>query len=254
MNDFIIGIHSIAAALKNKKRQHIELVATDDGLTDFLKKTKIQKKDLPVEARLLSPHLLQEEARDYFREKNLDFQRVPGGIFLVSHEIETFDPGWLRDKIESSSRMRILALDQISDVHNGAAILRTASFFGIDVIILPQEKSFGLTPSFFRIASGATEFVPMVRSPHLTRTLNMMKEVGVEVWGLSEHAENPLSDEDLKKEKICLVLGSEDEGLSNSVMRSVSRTLSLKSQGEIKSLNVSAAAALALQLCFSGSK
>jgi 23S rRNA (guanosine2251-2'-O)-methyltransferase len=252
--DLIIGIHSIAAALKNKNRQPIELIATDEGLTEFLKKTKLQKKEISAEIKLLSPHLVQEEARALYREKNLDYQRVPGNIFLLSHELESFDPGWLRSKIENSEKIRILALDNISDVHNGAAILRTASFFGVDVVIIPQEKSFGLTPSFFRIASGATEFVPLVRTSNLTRTLTQMKEAGVEVWGLSEHSESSLTSEDLKKNKVCLVLGSEDEGLSNAVMRVVSSTLSLTSQGQIKSLNVSAAATLALQLCFPASE
>lgn len=248
--DLIIGIHSIAAALKNKNRQQVELIATDDGLNEFLKKSKLQKKEITAEIKLLSPHLVQEEARALYREKNLDYQRVPGNIFLLCHELESFDPGWLRTKIEKSEKIRILALDNISDVHNGAAILRTASFFGVDVVIIPQEKSFGLTPSFFRIASGATEFVPMVRTSNLTRTLTQIKEAGVEVWGLSEHSEKPLSGEDLMKNKVCLVLGSEDEGLSHAVMRVVTNTLSLSSQGEIKSLNVSAAATLALQLCF----
>lgn len=248
--DLIIGIHSIAAALRNKNRQPVELIATDEGLTEFLKKTKIQKKEISAEIKLLSPHLVQEEARALYREKNLEYQRVPGNIFLLAHELEAMDPGWLRSKVEKADKIRILALDNISDVHNGAAILRTASFFGVDVVIIPQEKSFGLTPSFFRIASGATEFIPLVRTSNLTRTLTQLKEVGVEVWGLSEHSESALTGEDLKNNKACLVLGSEDDGLSHSVMRVVGKTLSLTSQGEIKSLNVSAAATLALQLCF----
>jgi 23S rRNA (guanosine2251-2'-O)-methyltransferase len=248
--DLIIGVHSITAALRNKNRQHIELVATDEGLSDFLKKSKLTKKELTTNLRLMSPHSLQEEARAIYREKNLDFQRVPGGIFLLSHQLETFDPGWLKEKIHRSEKMRILALDQVSDVHNGAAILRTACFFGVNCVVLPQEKSFGFTPGFFRIASGATEFLSLVRTSNLTRTLTMLKEAGVQVWGLSEHAPSPLNSQDSEKKNICLVLGSEEDGLSHSIMRVVDKTLSLTSQGEIQSLNVSAAAALALQLCF----
>ena len=250
MRDLIIGSHSIAAALQNPRRSHLELMATDEGWIDFLKRTKVDQRKLAMKPRLLASHAFQEEARRLYREEDLEFQRVPGGVLLVSDSLEAFDPGWLRDKVTSSTRLRILALDQVSDVNNGAAILRTASFFGVDVVILPQEKSFGMSPSFFRIASGATEFVTIVRSSHLTRTLTMLKEAGVAVWGLSEHSPEPLTQEDLSQPKICLVLGAEDDGLSNSVMRTVSKTLSLTSQGAIKSLNVSAAATLALQLCF----
>lgn len=250
MRDLIIGSHSIAAALQNPRRTHFEIIATDDGWTDFLKRTKFDARKAPLKPRLLASHAFQEEARGLYRAEELEYQRVPGGVLLVSEPLEVFDPGWLRDKIRESSQLRILALDQVSDVNNGAAILRTASFFGVDVVVLPQERSFGMSPSFFRIASGASEYLSIVRSSHLTRTLTLMKEEGVAVWGLSEHAADPLSEQDLAQPKICLVLGSEDEGLSNSVMRIVSKTLSLASQGPIKSLNVSAAATLALQLCF----
>jgi 23S rRNA (guanosine2251-2'-O)-methyltransferase len=250
VSDLIIGSHSIAAALLNPRRSHLELLATDDGWNDFVKRTKFDTRKLKLQPRLLAPHALQEEARLIYREHDVEFQRIPGGVLLMSDPLEAFDPGWLRQKIQESDKVRILALDQVSDVNNGAAILRTASFFGIDIVILPQEKSFGMSPSFFRIASGATEYLSIVRSSHLTRTLTLLKEEGVEVWGLSEHSESVLTNEDLSRSKICLVLGSEDEGLSNSVMRTVSKTLSLTSQGQIKSLNVSAAATLALQLCF----
>ncbi len=250
MNDLIIGSHSIAAALLNPRRAFIELWATDDGWSDFLKRTKIDTRKLRLQPRLLAPHAFQETARELYQENDVEFQRVPGGVLLIATPLETHDPGWLRQKIQDSPKLRVLALDQISDVNNGAAILRTASFFGVDVVVLPQERSFGMTPGFFRIASGASEYLTIVRSAHLTRTIALMREEGMEVWGLSEHSENPLTAEDLAQPKICLVLGSEDDGLSNGVLRAVSKTLSLSSQGSIKSLNVSAAATLALQLCF----
>lgn len=250
MNDFIVGAHSIVAALLNPRRRHVELLASEEGWQDLLKRTKLDPRTLKLKPQLLAPHAVQERARVLFRERELEYQRVPGSTLLLSEPLETHDPGWLRERITAPGKLRILALDQVSDVNNGAAILRTACFFGVDIVILPQERSFGMTPGFFRIASGATEHLQFVRSSHLARTLTMMAEQGVAVWGLSEHSSQPLTGEDLARDKICLVLGSEDEGLSNSVMRSVSKTLSLTSQGEIKSLNVSAAATLALQLCF----
>lgn len=247
MDDFIIGAHSIAAALANPHRTTIELLATEEGWADFLKRSRSQTKAKP---RFLAPHALQERARELYQERRLEYQRVPGNTLLVSTPLETHDPGWLRTKVASSPRLRILALDQVSDVHNGAAILRTACFFGVDVVVLPQENSFGFTPSFFRIASGASEHLSIVRSSHLARTLALLREEAVQVWGLSEHSSQPLTAEDLAQPKICLVLGAEDEGLSNSVMRAVSKTLSLTPQGPVRSLNVSTAATLALQLCF----
>lgn len=250
MDDLIIGAHSIAAALTNPKRSCVELMASEEGWADFLKRSRIDQRQLKVKPKFMAPHAVQERARELFMDRKLEYQRVPGSVFLVATPLETFDPGWLRENLPKRECIRILALDQVSDVNNGAAILRTASFFGIDVVILPQENSFGFTPGFFRIASGATEFLTIVRSAHLARTLGVLKDEGVQVWGLSEHSTEALTAQDLASPKICLVLGAEDEGLSHSVMRNVSKTLSLTSQGAIKSLNVSTAATLALQLCF----
>jgi len=250
MDELIVGAHSIAAALLNPRRTTVDLVASEDGWDDFLKRSRVDQRLLKVKPKFMAPHAVQEIARELYMDRKLEYQRVPGSIFLVTTPLETHEPSWLRDNLPKRDKIRILALDSISDVNNGAAILRTACFFGVDVVILPQENSFGFTPSFYRIASGATEHLTIVRSSHLTRTLTILKEEDVQVWGLSEHSPQPLTDQDLASPKICLVLGSEDEGLSNSVMRNVSKTLSLTSQGAIKSLNVSTAATLALQLCF----
>lgn len=248
--DLLIGAHSIAAALTNPRRDLKELLASEEGWADFLKRSRIDTRKLRLQPKYLAPHAVQERAREIYQANKWEFQRVPGSVFLTAAPLEAYDPSWLRENLPQRDRIRILALDQVSDVHNGAAILRTASFFGVDVIILPQEHTFGFTPSFFRIASGASEYLTVVRTNHLARTLGVLTEEDVQVWGLSEHAPNPLTAQDLAHPKICLVLGAEDDGLSNSVMRAVSKTLSLTTQGDIKSLNVSTAAALAMQLCF----
>src|SRR5690606_2934985 len=120
------------------------------------------------------------------------------------------------------------ALDQITDVHNGAAIMRTASFYGVTGILVPSEKSFGLTPSFYRIASGATEYLNIIRVNSLSRAVGQLNEAGFLTVGLSEHSSENLNEKDLRAEsKICLLLGAEETGLSNAVMRLVQKNLSI---------------------------
>jgi len=138
-------------------------------------------------------------------------------------------------------------------VHNAGAILRTASFYGVDAVIVPDKKSFGLTPSFFRIASGAAEFVPMIGVSKLNRTVAKLKESGILCLALSEHAKGDLKMEEIKSSKrgIALILGREDVGISNAVLRMIDQHISLDSMGDIKSLNVSIAAAVTMEKCFS---
>ena len=250
MEDFnlIIGIHSIIAALENPNRSIYKLVGTEDAIEEISKKTSLEK----IKVELCSTHKVQEEAKVYFKQLNLEYHRVPSGVFLLASELEIQGPKFLYDLIYSKTHSKILCLDQITDVHNAAAIIRTASFYGVDAVVIPDKKSFGLTPSFFRIASGAAEFVPLVGVSKLTKTVTKLLTEDVLVLALSEHAKGDLTPSEYGKfEKgLCLILGKEDVGISNAVLRLVDHHISLNSFGKIKSLNVASAAAISMEKCF----
>ncbi|MCM2351636.1 MAG: RNA methyltransferase [Bacteriovoracaceae bacterium] len=245
--ELIFGMHSIAAALKNPRRVHTKLVATDEGLMELGRKHQINPKNLNVKIEILASHQLQENAKKLCSYMDVEFTRVPGGIFLETSPLETYS---LQDFLKAPTG-RFLALDQITDVHNGAAILRSACFYGVDAVLIPSAKSFGLTPSFYRIASGATEYVNLIRVSSLSRAVGQLNDAGFLTVGLSEHSSENLSQTELRSQnKICLLLGAEETGLSHAVGRLVQKNLSLPSQGEIKSLNVASAAAIAMEKCF----
>lgn len=247
--DMVIGIHSIIAALKNPERKSVRLVCTEDARDEIRKQVRLEN----INVQLCATHKVQEEAKIVFRELDLEYHRVPSGVFLLTSPLTIYSVVDLYSKIEDFEKLKILCLDQISDVHNAAAILRTASFYGVDLVIVPDKKSFGLTPSFFRIASGAAEYVPLYGVGKLSKTLTKMKDLGVLCLGLSEHAKGDLDisaiSENLKGS--CLVLGREDVGISNAVLRVLDHHISLDSKGAIKSLNVSTAAAISMEKCFS---
>ena len=244
----IIGIHSIVCAMKNPDRNLYRLVCTEDALTDIKKEIDVPKSII----QMCSTHKVQEEAKSYFKKLNLDYHRVPSGVFLICSELPVHDVTYLYNQLSEKDNLKILCLDQISDVHNAAAILRTASFYGVDCVVVPDKKSFGLTPSFFRIASGAAEYVPLVGVSKLTKTITKLKSENVLCLALSEHASGDLSSEAIAEHKkgLCIVLGKEDVGISHAVMRLIDHHISLDSQGAIKSLNVSIAAAVTMEKCF----
>ncbi len=245
--ELIFGMHSIAAALTNPRRTHTRLVATDEGLMELQRKHQINPKKLNVTVEILSSHALQEEAKQLCFYMDVEFFRVPGQIFLETSPLETYE---LQEFLKAPN-IKLLALDQITDVHNGAAILRTACFYGINGVLIPSAKSFGLTPSFYRIASGATEYVNLIRVNSLSRAVGQLNEAGFLTVGLSEHSSENLTQDDLRSQKkICLLLGAEETGLSNAVARLVQKNMSLPSQGEIKSLNVASAAAISMEKVF----
>ena len=249
--DIIVGIHSIGEALLNSSRIHDTLYLTDESKKELFQKTSVKPSDLEkMNVQMLSKHQIQEEGKLYYKQKNVEFTRIPGQMFLVTSELETKEVNWLYDLVDSHSSLKILALDQVTDVHNAGAILRTASFYGVDALIVPGKTSFGMSPSLYRIASGATEYVPLVAVNNLAKTITKLNEKGVISIALSEHASNPYNQQN-SSEKTCLIVGKEDVGISNAVMRTATHQLSLPTQGAIKSLNVSVAAAVAMEKTFS---
>lgn len=245
----IYGLHSIRAALANPKRSNIKLVGTNEGFKDLFKGEYQNLKKQAPEMQACSSHEIQEKAKKLCLELEFYYSRVPSQVYLLSEDIEVQDAQWLFSHVRSTQSMRILALDGISDVHNGAAIMRTASFYGIDALIVSGKSRFGFSPSLFRIASGATEWLNIVQVSSLAKTIGKLKKMNVQCLGLSEHAQDVLSS-DMISGKDCLIMGTEDVGLSNAVERLLDKRLSIKTQGDIKSLNVSVATAVTLEKCF----
>jgi len=247
--ELIVGIHSIYEAVKNPNRSGREIFATKEGLDEFKKKCPLKSDELAkVSIQIIDGHALQEKAKKIYDSLELEYQRVPSQIMLLIDFLPEFDPSWIYEQIQSRIPLKILALDQVTDVHNGAAILRTAAFYGVNCVITSHRGNFGTGPSFSRIASGATEHIKIIKCSSLVKSLQKLIDLKVTVIGMSEHASENLEFQSTSS--ICLVLGAEDVGLSHAVSRIMPQTISLKPLGMIKSLNVSVASAVAMEKIF----
>ena len=252
--DIIIGIHSITKALENPLRKHHSLVATKDGIEELIRKGNCKTSVIDrVKVDYVSSHALQEKAKKICRDLDYSYQRIPSQVFLITSPIQTYEVSWLYDELKSGKIVKIFCLDSVTDVHNGAAIMRTAAFYGVDAIVTSIKGSFGRGPSFSRIASGAVECVKTVKCASLSRVIRKLLDFEVECIGFSEHATMGSEDQRnvlVNNKSLCLVMGAEDTGLSNAVERVLTNKVAFKSRGEIKSLNVSVAAAIAMEKFF----
>lgn len=250
----IIGIHSVHQALINPNRKCIKLVCAEQGINDLLQVSGLTRREIQdkVELEVVKAHELQELGKAEFENLKFNYQRIPSSLFMVTEKLPEFGINELYTMLENKPNLRVIALDQVTDVHNAGAIMRTAAFYNVDAVLVAVKGSFGDSPSFLRIASGAIEHVPLIKIPSLPRALSKLIEKNFSVIGLSEHSENAINIIDLNPDDAtCLVLGAEDVGLSNAVSRVVDKVFSLKSQGQINSLNVSVAAAVAMEQVFS---
>lgn len=251
-NDLIVGIHSIVAALENKNRSNHQLFATKDGLDKLKKHLKSISINEDVNVICLDLNNFNVKAQKLFKERFFEFNRISSQLLLLSSPLALDSVSELIKKCQKCEQIKLLALDNVTDIHNGAAILRTAAFYGVDALILAIKGNFTLTPSFYRIASGATEYVKIVVANNLSRSINELQKSGVECIGLFEQEQTAMSGDEgelqsLNLKKRCMVLGNEENGISHAVARILEKRASLSSLGAIKSLNVSVAAALAME-------
>jgi len=136
-----------------------------------------------------------------------------------------------------------LALDCLQDPQNVGSIFRTAAFFGVKGIIMTQERSAPLTSVAYDIASGGIEYVPFTILPNLQRAFEVAKDHGLWILGTSEHAKQSYTKVE-KDRNWLLVLGNEEKGMRRLTEENCDLVCQIPPLGEVKSMNVGAAAAV----------
>ena len=196
--ELVIGIHSIIEALKNSKREHLKLVATDESIKEV--KSKVPWEILSsLEIEIKGPHQVQEFGKRHYAKHGFTFQRIPSNIFLLTSRTKIYRRDVLEQKILDGTVTKMLALDKVTDVNNVGAIIRTAAFYGVDAVIFERKGEFALNPTVIRIASGGVDHLTIVQTSNLSKLVSKIQEIQVNCIGLSENASNDEKFEEFKK-------------------------------------------------------
>jgi len=140
----------------------------------------------------------------------------------------------------------LVMVDGVTDPHNLGAIFRSADAAGATGIVLPKHRSARITATVTKTAAGAVEHVPVATVGGVPAAIGQMQTAEVWVVGLDESGSRSLFDLHLADEPLCLVLGAEGPGLSRLVRERCDELVSIPMQGAVASLNVSAAATVAM--------
>jgi len=138
-----------------------------------------------------------------------------------------------------------ILLDRITDVRNFGAVVRTAECAGIDGIIIPEKGGAPITADAMKTSAGALNYVPICREKDIKKTLKFLRESGIHIVACTEKTEKEIYDLNLTGPMV-LVVGSEEDGVSDAILRDADDLARIPLKGKIGSLNVSVAAAVAM--------
>lgn len=150
------------------------------------------------------------------------------------------------DKIYSEGREPFfLILDRITDVRNFGAIARTAECAGLDGIIIGDSGNAPITGDAMKTSAGALSYLPVCRTSNMKKTIQYLKESGIQVIACTEKADKALYELDFKS-PVALIIGSEEDGISTQLLKEADHVVKIPMRGKIESLNVSVATGIAI--------
>ena len=213
----------------------------------------------PIPARRLRHLMLTEEAQQTLTQRQpppwpVQPEQVDRGRLdhLLGRDIAHQGAALLADPLGTPSLQAalerpgpLLVLDQVTDPRNVGAILRSAAAFGVAAVITQDRNAPEETGALAKAASGALETIPLLRAVNIARTLIALKAAGIWTVGLDTGG-TTLSGSALGDRRIALVLGAEGEGLRRLTRETCDEIAGLRMPGKMESLNVSAAASVAL--------
>ena len=139
----------------------------------------------------------------------------------------------------------LLVLDQVQDPRNLGACLRSADGAGVNLVIIPSDRSVGITDVVRHVASGAAEALPIARVRNLSRFMKELQDRGVRLVGTSDQAQSTIFESNLKG-SLGLIVGAEETGIRRLTAENCDQLIKIPMRGTIECLNVSVATGVCL--------
>tara|TARA_B100000902_G_scaffold399884_1_gene473317 strand:+ start:1581 stop:2321 length:741 start_codon:yes stop_codon:yes gene_type:complete len=225
----IYGIRSVKEAIESEKslnRVYIQRGLKGASAFDLIK--TLNKKEIEIS-------YVPIEKLNRFTVKNHQ------GVVATIAPIQFLSIDQLSKIVEKKKdSCQILILDQISDVRNFGAIVRTAECSGVDCIIIQSSGSAPVNGDTIKTSSGAVFNVPICKVSHIKDAIFLLKQLNIKIYGATEKAEKNIYQADFKSSQ-AIIMGSEGKGLSKSIVALCDELIKIPLLGKIESLNVSVA-------------
>lgn len=232
--DMIYGTRAVIEAILAGKE--IEKVMIQSGLAnDLIKELIHEAKNHQVPFTFVPAEKLKRMST-----------RNHQGVICVLSAVSYASMDDIIHKAYSEGREPFLVLlDRVTDVRNFGALARTAECAGVDAIVIGEKGNAPITSDAMKTSAGALNYLPVCREPDLKKTIKSLRENGIKVIACTEKANQDIYDVDATG-PVAILLGSEEDGISDVLLREADDLARLPMRGKIESLNVSVAAGVAM--------
>ncbi len=233
-NQMVFGIRAVVEAIRSGKE--IEALFIQRGISGSL----IQElKELMNEYQLTAQQVPIEKLNRITQKNHQGVIAVISPI--VYQKIENIIP----DVFEKGEVPLILVLDSITDVRNMGAIARTAECAGVHAIVIPAKGSAQINPDAIKTSAGALFKIPVCRHDNLMQTVRFLQESGLQLVCCTEKTQDDIYKPDYTA-PTAVIMGSEEDGIRNEIIRISDHLAKIPMFGEIESLNVSVSTGIIL--------
>lgn len=233
-DETIFGTRAVTEAIKAGRE--IEKIFIQTGLNNDLVKELISI----AREKSISLSFIPQQKLNKLSNKNHQ------GVVCMLSVVQYSKLEDLIDKAYSDGKEPFFViLDRITDVRNFGAIARTADCAGITGIIIPDKGNAPITGDAMKTSAGALSFLPVSRVSDLKKTIADLKSNGIRILACTEKASQTLYETDLQG-PLAIIMGSEEDGISQALIKDADHLIKIPMYGNIASLNVSVAAGIAL--------
>ena len=226
INMYVYGKNVIKALIDNNKKINKVYLSdnfNDSSLLDSINNLNVEIKTLP------------KQELDKIEKGNHQ------GIIALTDDYKYVSENEMLSNM--SENPFVVILDHLEDPHNFGAIIRTCEAAGVDYIIIPKDRSVGVTSTVVKTSVGAIYNVNIVMVTNLNNTIKKLKEKGLWIVG-TDMVNSTLYDEIDYKVPIGIIIGNEGSGMKSLVGKNCDFIARIPMIGKVNRLNASVAAGI----------
>lgn len=229
-SNLIVGLHPLQEAIESGKT--INKIMVKKGIGSNVNEVLKQARDRGV----FIQYVPNEKLNKVYRGNHQ-------GIIAFASPVEYHDiSGIVMGLFEEGKNPFIVLLDGVTDVRNFGAIARTAECAGVDAIVIPSRGSVFISDDAIKTSAGALHKIPVCKVDDLKKTAEYLKQSGISVVSVTEKAvEDYYQGTEIYSSPVALIMGSEEKGISDSLIRLSDKMIKIPMVGTIESLNVGVA-------------